>query len=236
MMRVPCSLSRTLALCAAIAAATVGHAAEVQPWLDTSASFETRAAALVAQMTLEEKAAQMQNAAPAIERLGVPAYDWWNEGLHGVARAGQATVFPQAIGLAATFDVPLMSEVATTISDEARAKHHQFIREGSHGRYQGLTFWSPNINIFRDPRWGRGQETYGEDPYLTARMGVAFVRGLQGEDRCTASSMPPPSIWPCTAARRPTATTSTHAPAGAICMTPTCRRSKHWSRRARWTQ
>jgi beta-glucosidase len=175
-------LFRILALCAAMAAATAGQAAETQPWLDASASFETRAAALVAQMTLEEKAAQMQNAAPAIERLGVPAYDWWNEGLHGVARAGQATVFPQAIGLAATFDVPLMGQVATTISDEARAKHHQFIREGSHDRYQGLTYWSPNINIFRDPRWGRGQETYGEDPYLTARMGVAFVQGLQGDD------------------------------------------------------
>ncbi|MDX3931772.1 MAG: glycoside hydrolase family 3 C-terminal domain-containing protein [Stenotrophomonas sp.] len=173
---------RTLALCAAIALSSVGQAAQTQPWSDTSASFESRAAALVAQMTLEEKAAQMQNAAPAIERLGVPAYDWWNEGLHGVARAGQATVFPQAIGLAATFDVPLVRQVATTISDEARAKHHQFVREGSHGRYQGLTYWSPNINIFRDPRWGRGQETYGEDPYLTARMGVAFVHGLQGDD------------------------------------------------------
>ncbi len=173
---------RTLALCAAIALSSVGQAAETQPWRDTAASFESRAAALVAQMTLEEKAAQMQNAAPAIERLGVPAYDWWNEGLHGVARAGQATVFPQAIGLAATFDVPLVRQVATTISDEARAKHHQFVREGSHGRYQGLTYWSPNINIFRDPRWGRGQETYGEDPYLTARMGVAFVHGLQGDD------------------------------------------------------
>ncbi len=180
--RLSSPMFRTLALCAAITLATVGHAAEPQPWLDTSASFETRAAALVAQMTLEEKAAQMQNAAPAIERLGVPAYDWWNEGLHGVARAGQATVFPQAIGLAATFDVPLMGQVATTISDEARAKHHQFLREGSHERYQGLTFWSPNINIFRDPRWGRGQETYGEDPYLTSRMGVAFVHGLQGDD------------------------------------------------------
>lgn len=175
-------LCRTLTLCVALGLATVSVAAETHPWLDTSASFETRAAALVAQMTLEEKAAQMQNAAPAIERLGVPAYDWWNEGLHGVARAGQATVFPQAIGLAATFDVTLMGQVATTISDEARAKHHQFIREGAHGRYQGLTFWSPNINIFRDPRWGRGQETYGEDPYLTARMGVAFVQGLQGDD------------------------------------------------------
>lgn len=174
---------RALALCAlALLAARPVAADEPAPWLDTRSGFEERAAALVARMTLEEKAAQMQNAAPAIERLGVPAYDWWNEGLHGVARAGQATVFPQAIGLAATFDVPLMGEVATAISDEARAKHHQFVREGAHGRYQGLTFWSPNINIFRDPRWGRGQETYGEDPYLTARMGVAFVRGLQGDD------------------------------------------------------
>ncbi|WP_449468427.1 glycoside hydrolase family 3 C-terminal domain-containing protein [Stenotrophomonas humi] len=171
-----------LVFCVAVLMAPAASAAEEKPWLDTSASFETRAASLVAQMTLEEKAAQMQNAAPAIERLGVPAYDWWNEALHGVARAGQATVFPQAIGLAATFDVPLMGQVATTISDEARAKHHQFIREGSHARYQGLTFWSPNVNIFRDPRWGRGQETYGEDPYLTSRMGVAFVRGLQGDD------------------------------------------------------
>ncbi|MBA0471278.1 glycoside hydrolase family 3 C-terminal domain-containing protein [Stenotrophomonas sepilia] len=172
----------TLFVLTCVAAAASASAAAPRPWLDASTSFEQRAAALVAQMTLEEKAAQMQNAAPAIERLGVPAYDWWNEGLHGVARAGQATVFPQAIGLAATFDVPLMGQVATTISDEARAKHHQFLREGAHGRYRGLTFWSPNVNIFRDPRWGRGQETYGEDPYLTARMGVAFVRGLQGDD------------------------------------------------------
>jgi beta-glucosidase len=162
-----------------------------RPWLDTTFSFEERAAALVSQMTLEEKAAQMQNAAPAIERLGVPAYDWWNEGLHGVARAGGATVFPQAIGMAATFDVPLMGEVATAISDEARAKHHRFLAEGKHARYQGLTYWSPNINIFRDPRWGRGQETYGEDPYLTARMGVAFVRGLQGDDPATGKPLDP---------------------------------------------
>jgi beta-glucosidase len=153
-----------------------------RPWLDARRSFEQRAADLVSQMTLEEKAAQMQNNAPAIPRLDVPAYDWWNEALHGVARAGAATVFPQAVGMAATFDVPLMQEVSTTISDEARAKHHEFVARGQRGRYQGLTFWSPNINIFRDPRWGRGQETYGEDPYLTARMGVTFVRGLQGDD------------------------------------------------------
>ncbi|MEL1265444.1 glycoside hydrolase family 3 protein [Pseudoxanthomonas putridarboris] len=151
-------------------------------YLDADRGFEERAADLVSRMTLEEKAAQMQNGAPAIERLGVPAYDWWNEALHGVARAGGATVFPQAIGMAATFDVPLMDRIANAISDEARAKHHAFAARGERGRYQGLTFWSPNINIFRDPRWGRGQETYGEDPYLTARMGVSFVRGLQGDD------------------------------------------------------
>jgi len=133
-------------------------------------------------MTLEEKVSQMKNAAPAIERLDIPAYDWWNEALHGVARAGYATVFPQAIGLAATWDTKLMHDVADVISTEARAKHHEFVRNNQHARYQGLTFWSPNINIFRDPRWGRGQETYGEDPYLTARLGVEFVRGLQGND------------------------------------------------------
>ncbi|MET0289564.1 MAG: glycoside hydrolase family 3 C-terminal domain-containing protein [Pseudoxanthomonas sp.] len=153
-----------------------------KPWLDTRRSFEQRAASLVQAMTLEEKSAQMQNDAPAIERLGVPAYDWWNEALHGVARAGGATVFPQAIGMAATFDIPLMDQISSAISDEARAKYSRFSAQGQRGRYQGLTFWSPNINIFRDPRWGRGQETYGEDPYLTARMGVSFVRGLQGDD------------------------------------------------------
>lgn len=164
------------------AADGAASAGAVPVYQDLKRSFEERAADLVARMTLEEKAAQMQNAAPAIPRLGVPAYDWWNEALHGVARAGGATVFPQAIGLAATFDTALMGEVSTAISDEARAKHHEFLQRGQHGRYQGLTFWSPNINIFRDPRWGRGQETYGEDPYLTSRMGVSFVQGLQGDD------------------------------------------------------
>jgi beta-glucosidase len=133
-------------------------------------------------MTLEEKVSQMMNGAAAIPRLDVPEYEWWNEALHGVARAGYATVFPQAIGLASTWDTDLMFKVADVISTEARAKHNEFIRKGDYGRYKGLTFWSPNINIFRDPRWGRGQETYGEDPYLTARMGVAFVKGLQGND------------------------------------------------------
>ena len=137
---------------------------------------------LVGRMTLEEKISQTLNNAPAIERLGIPAYEWWNEALHGVARAGIATVFPQAIGLAAMWDEGQLFSVATVISDEARAKHHEFIRQGQHGRYQGLTFWSPNINIFRDPRWGRGMETYGEDPYLTGRLGIAFIKGLQGDD------------------------------------------------------
>ena len=144
--------------------------------------IETRVNDLVSRMTLAEKVSQMMNAAPAIERLGIPAYDWWNEALHGVARAGYATVFPQAIGLGATWDTKLMYEVADVISTEARAKHHEFVRNNQHGRYQGLTFWSPNINIFRDPRWGRGQETYGEDPYLTSRLGIEFVKGLQGND------------------------------------------------------
>ena len=149
---------------------------------DTTRSIDERAADLVSRMTLDEKISQVQNNAAAIPRLGVPAYEWWNEALHGVARAGAATVFPQAIGLAATFDPRLMHDVATAISDEGRAKHHEFDRRGERGRYQGLNFWSPNINIFRDPRWGRGQETYGEDPFLTSRMGVAFVTGLQGDD------------------------------------------------------
>jgi beta-glucosidase len=137
---------------------------------------------LISRMTLEEKVSQMIDRAPAIERLEIPAYNWWNESLHGVARAGVATVFPQAIGLAATWDTDLMLRVADVISTEARAKHHEAVRSGDYGRYKGLTMWSPNINIFRDPRWGRGQETYGEDPYLTARLGVQFVKGLQGND------------------------------------------------------
>ena len=151
-------------------------------YLNPDLPIEQRVDDLVSRMTLEEKASQMLDQAKAIPRLGIPAYGWWNEGLHGVARAGIATVFPQAIGLAATWDDVLMNEVADVISTEARAKHHEFLRNDSHARFQGLTYWSPNINIFRDPRWGRGQETYGEDPYLTSRMGVAFVKGLQGSD------------------------------------------------------
>ena len=137
---------------------------------------------LVSKMTVEEAASQLLYVSPAIERLGIPAYNWWNEALHGVARAGIATVFPQAIGMAASFDTDLIYEVACAIADEARVKYELSQSQGERGIYHGLTFWSPNINIFRDPRWGRGQETYGEDPYLTEKMGVAFVRGLQGDD------------------------------------------------------
>jgi beta-glucosidase len=150
------------------------------PFRDPSRSPQERATDLVRRLTLNEKLAQLVHETPAIKRLGVPAYNWWNEALHGVARHGRATVFPQAIGLAATFDEALLQQVATIIADEARAKFNAARRLGNQGRYAGLTFWSPNINIFRDPRWGRGQETYGEDPFLTSRLGVAFVRGLQG--------------------------------------------------------
>ncbi|MDA2923700.1 glycoside hydrolase family 3 C-terminal domain-containing protein [Acidobacteria bacterium AH-259-L09] len=154
----------------------------VLPYKDPNLSLEKRVDDLVSRMTLQEKISQLVNDAPAIERLDIPKYNWWNECLHGVARAGRATVFPQAIGLAATWDEALMHRVSTGISDEARAKHHEFVRRGKRGIYQGLTFWSPNINIFRDPRWGRGMETYGEDPYLTGQMAIQFVKGLQGDD------------------------------------------------------
>ncbi|WP_373214198.1 glycoside hydrolase family 3 C-terminal domain-containing protein [Ruminococcus sp. 5_1_39BFAA] len=145
--------------------------------------FEKRARELVGKMTLAEKTAQMKYDAPAIERLHVPAYNWWNECLHGVARAGRATVFPQAIGMAASFNTELMFETAQAISDEARANYNEYKKFGETDIYQGLTYWAPNINIFRDPRWGRGHETYGEDPYLTGRMGVSFIKGLQGDGK-----------------------------------------------------
>ncbi len=151
-------------------------------YLDPSLPIEKRVDDLISRMTLEEKVRQMQHTAPEIARLGVPSYDWWSEALHGVARAGYATVFPQAIGMAATWDYDLIHTEGETIATEARAKYNQAQHEGNHRIYYGLDFWSPNINIFRDPRWGRGQETYGEDPFLTARLGVAFVTGMQGND------------------------------------------------------
>jgi beta-glucosidase len=154
---------------------------EVPVYLNPDLSVDHRVNDLISRMSLDEKVSQALHGSAAIERLGVPEYNWWNEALHGVARAGHATVFPQAIGLAATWDTELMFRVATAISDEARAKHHAALRRGSRERYFGLTFWSPNINIFRDPRWGRGMETFGEDPYLTGRLAVEFVKGLQGD-------------------------------------------------------
>ncbi len=180
-----------IALLCLTGATAFGQESSTVPYLDPNVSPERRAADIVSHMTLEEKVLQMQSTAPAIERLGVPAYNWWNEALHGVAQ-GRATVFPQAIGLAATWDTDLMYRVADVISTEARAKYNDALtrpapsgpetRMTLPGRTAGLTYWSPNINIFRDPRWGRGQETYGEDPYLTGRMGVAFVTGMQGND------------------------------------------------------
>ena len=152
------------------------------PYQDTSLSPEERAEDLVGRLTLEEKVSLMQNSSPAIPRLGIKAYDWWSEALHGVGRAGLATVFPQSIGMAASFNDSLLLDVFTAVSDEARAKYVEFGKDGSSERYQGLTFWTPNVNIFRDPRWGRGQETYGEDPYLSSRMGISVVRGLQGPE------------------------------------------------------
>lgn len=156
--------------------------AQTPAYLDPRLPVETRVQDLLKRMTLEEKASQINNTSPAIERLRIPAYNWWNEALHGVARAGLATSFPQPIGLAATFDSSAIHKMAVMISDEARAKYHQFVREGKRGLYEGLSFYSPNINIFRDPRWGRGHETFGEDPYLTGTIGTAFVKGMQGDD------------------------------------------------------
>ena len=156
--------------------------AQNEPFKNSSLSLDQRVNDLVSRMSLDEKISQMMNKAETIPRLGIPYYNWWNEGLHGVARTGVATVFPQAIGMAATFNDSLLFKVATVISDEFRAKYNIYMKNRKNTGFIGLTIWSPNINIFRDPRWGRGQETYGEDPYLTSRMGVAFVKGLQGND------------------------------------------------------
>jgi beta-glucosidase len=166
-----------------MATATSPATTDTPVYLNPQLPIAARVADLVGRMTLDEKLRQLVFDAPAIPRLGIPAYNWWGEALHGIARNGRATVFPQAIGMAATWDPALIERVASAISDEGRAKYHATLRRfGETGHYQGLTFWSPNINIFRDPRWGRGQETWGEDPYLTGEMGAAFVRGLQGND------------------------------------------------------
>ena len=149
---------------------------------DETISFKERAKDMVAHMTIEDCASQMLFESAKVEPVGIEFYNWWNEALHGVARAGMATLFPQAIGLAATFDDELIEKVADVISTEGRAKYNMYQKHEDYGIYKGITFWSPNVNIFRDPRWGRGQETYGEDPYLTSNLGVAFVKGLQGYD------------------------------------------------------
>ena len=149
---------------------------------EARAKARERAIELVSRMTIEERASQLRYDAPAIERLGIPAYNWWNEALHGVARAGVATSFPQAIGMAATFDTELVEAAGDVSAIEGRAKYNALSKENDRDIYKGLTFWSPNVNIFRDPRWGRGHETFGEDPYLTSRMGVAYVEGLQGAE------------------------------------------------------
>lgn len=168
--------------CLAIGVFDVSAQGSAPDYKNENLPIDKRIDDLISRMTLEEKANQLFNGAPAIPRLGVPAYNWWNECLHGVARAGKATVFPQAIGLAATFDEQLMLRLGDAISDEARAKHHYFVKNNARSIYMGLTFWTPNINIFRDPRWGRGQETYGEDPFLTGRIAINFIKGLQGND------------------------------------------------------
>ena len=184
-IRVVCTLALLVGVsvsCSTTAPARPGPEAVRLPHQNPDLPLDERVEDLIGRMTLEEKVSQTLYNAAAIERLGIPEYNWWNEALHGVARAGRATVFPQAIGLAATWDTDLMFRVATAISDEARAKYHESVRKGRRGIYEGLTFWSPNINIFRDPRWGRGMETFGEDPYLTGRLAVEFVRGMQGDD------------------------------------------------------
>jgi len=169
-----------IALLAGVSLASLN--AQQPDYLNTQLTAQARAHDLVSRMTLDEKASQLEDWAPAIPRLGIPDYQTWNEALHGVARAGYATVFPQAIGMAATWDPKIVHSMGDIVSTEARAKYNQAQKEGNHRIFYGLTFWSPNINIFRDPRWGRGQETYGEDPFLTSRMGVAFITGVQGDD------------------------------------------------------
>ncbi len=171
----------TLVILAFLSFASIVEA-QKPAYLNTSLSIDARVKDLVSRLSLKEKVDQMMYTAPAIPRLNIPAYNWWNEALHGVARSGPATVFPQAIGLAATFDNKLALQESSAISDEARAMFNAFQKNKNYAQYAGLTFWTPNINIFRDPRWGRGQETYGEDPYLTTQMGVAFVKGLQGDN------------------------------------------------------
>ena len=168
----------TTMLCAVLTVMSLS--AQTLPYQNPNLSAAQRADDLLTRLTLEEKVCLMMDTSPAIERLGIPQFQWWNEALHGIGRNGFATVFPITMGMAASWDDALLHKVFTAVSDEARVKAQQAKRAGDIKRYQSLSFWTPNINIFRDPRWGRGQETYGEDPYLTAKMGLAVVRGLQG--------------------------------------------------------
>ena len=164
-----------------LASDNITVSSDVLPYQNPSLSAEERAADLCSRLTLEEKAMLMMNSSPAIPRLGIPAFDWWSEALHGVGRNGLATVFPSCIGMSASFDDELIEDIFTAVSDEARAKNTLARKQGKVGKYKCLSFWTPNINVFRDPRWGRGQETYGEDPYMNGRMGLRVVRGLQGD-------------------------------------------------------
>src|SRR5579871_1212886 len=161
---------------------TIAASAQTNIYLDASQPIDARVDDLIKRLTLEQKISQMNYASPAIPELKIPAYNWWSESLHGVARSGTATIFPQAIALGATFDDDLVFRVANSISDEARAMHNAAVAQGYYQIFGGLTFWTPNINIFRDPRWGRGQETYGEDPFLSGSLAIGFIHGLQGDN------------------------------------------------------
>ncbi|MGA8090714.1 MAG: glycoside hydrolase family 3 N-terminal domain-containing protein [Terracidiphilus sp.] len=195
-------------------------AAAALPFRNTSLPIDQRVNDLVGRLTLEEEVSQLIDRAAPIPRLDIPAYNWWNEGLHGIARSGFATMFPQAIGNAATWDAPLVHSIGEVVSIEARAKYNDAIAHNNHDRYFGLTIWSPNINIFRDPRWGRGQETYGEDPFLTSRLGTAFVEGIQGDDPKYFRAIATPSTTPYTAVPSQHATKPTSTPPRTISGTP----------------
>ena len=213
----------TVAMITLLLTASCSEKQQDYPFRNPDLPLEERIDDLLSRLTPEEKIGQMMNVTPAIERLGIPTYDWWNEALHGVARAGRATVFPQAIAMAATFDDNAVHETFTMVSDEARAKYHQYQKDKEYDRYKGLTFWTPNINIFRDPRWGRGMETYGEDPYLTEKMGADCKAMILIIIRHTLA----PSITPYTAARNGTATNSTQKLPLVTCTRRIFRLSRH---------
>ena len=225
--------SACLLACLSCGAVAQTSSKAVLPYQDTQLSPEQRAEDLLKRLTLEEKALLMQDNSQAIPRLQIKQYNWWNEALHGVARAGLATVFPQSIGMAASFDDTLLHEVFTAVSEEARAKNRQFNEKGQYKRYQCLTMWTPNINIFRDPRWGRGQETYGEDPYLSGRMGTAVVGGYKApKTASTTSCTLAPNTLPYTPVRNGTDIVSMRRTSTcATCGRRIFRLSKSWYKR-----